>query len=109
MVLLFLEIFTLTFGVSVIFVKANVFQIFFHGLGIVHLVLMILLRYSYQSMRPIMFFYGVIPFIIEIMVVFMACLRYKIINVLYDHKASRQQLLKDEVDRREKLFEKIKK
>ena len=100
MALLFSEFFALTFGISVLFIKINIFQILFHFVGIVHLTLMVLVRFSYTQMRAILTFYVIIPFLLEISVLFMACGKFKVMSFLQNIKEKRLELLEKEINKR---------
>ena len=104
MVLLFSEFFALTFGISVLFVKVNIFQILFHFVGIIHITLMVLVRFSYTQMRAILTFYVIIPFLLEISVLFMACGKFNVMSYLQKGKEKRLDLLEKEINRRENVL-----
>ena len=78
--LLFCEFVTVLFGVSLLFDRINVFQIVFHFLGCITCIWQILDTFQYKTMWSIMCFFGLIPFLLEISVVFAACNKYKVIN-----------------------------
>ena len=78
--LLFFEILTLSSGISVMVEKMNVFQVLFHFVGVWHLILMILDRYSYTQMRSICFFYAFLPFCMELAASASALSKIRIIN-----------------------------
>ena len=64
--MLIIQLIVLSSGISVMFEKINIFQVLLHFVGVNHLTLMILDRYSYTQMRPIMWFYAIIPFGLEL-------------------------------------------
>ena len=99
-VLLFIEFFTLTFGISTVFQKVNVFQILFHFIGCIHLSLMVLIRYNYKHMRPIIFFYVIIPVFLELSVLCMAYGKFKVMGYIQDNKVKRGELLQKEIKKR---------
>ena len=90
-ILLVSQLVTLSLGISVMFEKINVFQVLLHFVGVNHLILMILDRYSYTQMRSILFFYAFIPFMLEVIVSLFACKKINIIN-------KRLQLLREQRD-----------
>ena len=102
-VLLFLEFLTLTFGISVMFPKINSFQILIHFVGVVHMTIMILVRFSYTQMRSILFFYVILPFILEVSVIFLAYGRFKIMDFIMERKQKRKNLLDQEILKRDSI------
>ena len=83
------------------FEKMNIFQILFHFVGNVHLIMMILDRYGFHQMRPILFFYAIVPFSMEIMsCLFVACTQNKIFSKISESKESRFKAVEKELNRR---------
>ena len=106
LVLLFLEFFTLSFGISILFEKLNVFQIILHFLGVLHIGMLILLRYSYTQLYPILTFYVILPFLLEFGVVIHACIQYRIVWNIEDRRSRRSKALETEYHRRRDEAEK---
>ena len=100
LLLLFLEFFTLSFGISILFEKVNVFQVLLHFAGCVHIGMMILQRYNYTQLWPIVVFYVLIPFVLEIAIIFQACLKYRVVWQIEDQKTKRLDALTAEFSRR---------
>ena len=69
-------------------------------MGNVHIIMMILDRYGFHQMRPILFFYAVVPFVLEISSMFMACRHIKIVSDIASAKESRFKAVQKELDRR---------
>jgi phage-related holin len=78
--LIFLEFVTLTFGISFLFNKINVFQIVLHFIGCLGTIWQILNLNQHTMMWSLMAFFGVIPFVLEISVVLLAFTRYHVID-----------------------------
>jgi len=77
---LFFELLMLLSGISLLFDKINAFQIIFHGLGCIVSIWQILDRFQYKTVWSILGFFGVPPVLLEIVVLFAACSKYKVIN-----------------------------
>lgn len=80
LVLIFLEFLTLIFGVSIMFNKVNVFQCVLHFIGVLATIWQILNHNNYKMMWSLMAFFGVIPFALELTVLFLAFTRYHVID-----------------------------
>lgn len=80
LLLLFLEFFTLIFGVSLLFNKVNVVQIVLHLIGCVALIWQILDGNQYRTMWSLMMFFGFLPFALEVGVLFAALTKYSVIS-----------------------------
>ena len=78
--LVFLEFITLTFGVSIMFNKVNVFQCVLHFIGCLATIWQILNHNNFKMMWSLMAFFGAIPFFLEISVVMLAFTRYHVID-----------------------------
>ena len=74
---LVLELFTLAFGLSIMFQEANAVQMVMHGLGVLFNIWMILDRWHWIQLYVLAFFFALIPFVIEISVVIQARLHMK--------------------------------
>ena len=70
--LLVLELFTLAFGLSVMFKQVNAMQVLLHGMGVMGNVWMVLDRWHWIQLYVMAFFFAMIPFILEISVMFAA-------------------------------------
>ena len=70
--LLLLEMFTLAFGLSIMFQKVNAVQTLLHGLGVLGNVWMILDRWNWSQLYVLAFFFALIPFLLELSVIFAA-------------------------------------
>ena len=78
--LIFLEFVTLTFGISFLFNKINVFQIVLHFIGCLGTVWQILNMNQFTMMWSLMAFFGVLPFLLEVSVILLAFTRYHVID-----------------------------
>eukprot|EP00347_Sterkiella_histriomuscorum_P010739 403375105 len=90
-ILLFLEFFTLIFGVSLLFNKVNVVQIVFHFIGCLSLIWQILDGSQYRTMWSLMVFFGFIPFALEVGVLFAACTKYRVIHNVEQLQRKKEQ------------------
>ena len=70
--LLILELFTLSFGLSVLFKKINAIQVLLHGLGVLGGGWMILETWHWAQLFTLAFFFGFLPFLLEFSVIFAA-------------------------------------
>ena len=62
-------------------------------MGVIHIGLMILARFSYTQMRPIFIFYVAIPFVLEFSVIFSAYFKFRVMAHVENLKRSRSLLL----------------
>ena len=70
--LLLLELFTLSFGLSIMFPKNNSVQMLLHALGVLGNIWMILDRWHWFMIYVLALFFAVIPFIMEVSVIIAA-------------------------------------
>ena len=78
--LIFIEFFTLIFGISLPFSKVNVFQIVLHFIGVLATIWQILNLNQYRTMWSLMAFFGIIPLVLEVGVIVLAFTRYHVID-----------------------------
>ena len=70
--LLVLELFTLAFGLSIMFQQVNAVQMLLHGLGVMGNVWMVLDRWHWIQLYVLAFLFAFIPFLMELSVIFAA-------------------------------------
>ena len=75
--LLLLELFTLSFGLSIMYPKNNALQMLLHGLGTLGNSWMILDRWHWFWLYILAFLFALIPFIIEVTVIIAARIQMK--------------------------------
>ena len=70
--LLVLELFTLAFGLSVMFQQINAMQVILHGMGVFGNIWMVLDRWHWIQLYVLATLFAFIPFLLELSVVFAA-------------------------------------
>ena len=70
--MLLLELFTLAFGLSIMFQKVNSVQTLLHGLGVLGNVWMVLDRWHWIQLYILAFLFALLPFLLEVGVLFAA-------------------------------------
>ena len=78
--LIFIEFFTLIFGVSLLFSKVNAVQIVLHFIGVLATIWQILNLNSYRTLWSLMAYFGALPLALEIGVIMLAFTRYHVID-----------------------------
>ena len=78
--LIFIEFFTLIFGVSLLFSKVNVVQIVLHFIGVLATIWQILNLNSYRTLWSLMAYFGALPLALEVGVIMLAFTRYHVID-----------------------------
>lgn len=96
--LMLLEMITLSIGLSVMFKKINSAQVLLHGLGVLGAVWMLLNRWHWIQLYVMAFAFGLIPFLLEVSVIFAAKKWY----VTISHIASLQST---EAERQKAILE----
>ena len=70
--LLLLELFTLSFGLSIMFQQVNSVQMLLHGMGVLGNIWMILDRWHWMQLYVMATLFALIPFLLELSVIFAA-------------------------------------
>ena len=89
--LLVLELFTLAFGLSIMFLKINAVQVLLHGLGVLGNIWMILDGWHWIQLYVLATLFALIPFLLELSVIFAARSQMKQMTLM---KAKQENELK---------------
>ena len=74
------------------------FQVLIHFAGVVHMSLMILARFSYTHLWPILVFYTIIPFLMELSVVFRAFSKFTIVGHIKERQIKRHDIINKKIE-----------